>query len=160
MDENVVLLGKPRQETLTEFVPTSLKSASCSFVGIFHRCCVNDVIYYAKCYTRTKKRNSFTVLYITDGMVQFGVIDYFVCVSVCGSYRVFAYVLQLLQKRSSRSHFNLPHSALDYGFPRIILVQNGSRVLVPVNFLLCKLVYVNVKSEQYVCIPPNTLSLD
>lgn len=104
--------------------------------------------------------NSFTVLYTSNGLVQFGVIEYFIHVSVCGSSEVYAYISQLLQQTSNRSHFELPHNALDYGIPRIALVHAGPKVLVPVNCLLCKCVSVTVGSNQYVCIPPNTLLLD
>lgn len=67
--------------------------------------------------------------------------------SVCGSSAVYAYILQLLQQASNKSHFELPHNALDYGIPRIALVHTGPKVLVPVNCLLCKSVSVTVGSN-------------
>ena len=86
---------------------------------------------------------------------QFGEIEYFLCVSVFGSY-----ISQLLQKVSNKRHFELPHSALDNGVSRIFLVCAGPMVLVPVEFLVCKCVSVKLQSEQYLCIPPNMLLLD
>lgn len=61
---------------------------------------------------------------------------------------------------NNRTHFNLPHSALDYNLARIVPVCAGNQILVDVNHLLCKCVYVNVSSQSYVCIPPNTFSVD
>lgn len=162
--ENVIIVGKPKEEVLNDFLISSLTNLHSSFTAtaglIFYRCIVNNILFYSKSYTRTKKRNSFTVLYTLNGLLHFGIIEYFVCVSVCGYFEAYAHLSQLLQREDNKSHFELTHNALDYGVPRIALVHTGPAVLVPVTCLLCKCVSVMVSSHQYVCIPPNTLSID
>ena len=62
---------------------------------------------------------------------------------------------------NNKAHFNLQHKALDYSVARIVPVSvSAQKLLVEVNSLVCKCVYVNVASQRYVCIPPNTLSID
>ena len=92
---------------------------------------------------------------------MYGQIEHFLCISVDDSDFVYAYITHFEKLGSNnRTHFNLPHSALDYNLARIVPVCAGNQILVDVNHLLCKCVYVNVSSQSYVCIPPNTLSVD
>lgn len=161
--DNIQLIGKSKQEPLDDFIISSLQhtlDVTFTVGNLFQRCFVNNILYFSKCYTHTQKRNSYTVCYIYEDDAQFGEIEYFMCVSVCGSCKVYAYISQVLQNISNKSHFDLPHSALDNGVPRIISVSAGPMVLVPVEFLLCKCVSVKLQSEQYLCIPPNMLLLD
>ena len=71
---------------------------------------------------------------------------------------MYAYITHLVKQNNNQSHFGLPHDALDFGVPRI--VQVSVNVLVNVNCILCKCVSVILKSQRFVCIPPNTLLLD
>ena len=161
--DTIKLIGKSKEEQLDNFIISSLQhtfNVTVTVGNVYQRCFVKDILYFSKCYTRTQKRNSFTVCFRYEEDTQFGEIEYFLCVSVFGSFKVYAYISQLLQKSSNKSHFELPHSALDSGVPRIFLVSAGPMVLVPVQFLLCKCVSVKLQSEQYLCIPPNMLLLD
>ena len=127
---------------------------------IYQRCRINGVLFYSKLYTRSKKRNSFTVTYY-NGAVLYGQIEYFLCIDVEKSCFVYAYITEFQKDCDNKAHFNLQHNALDYGVARIVPVSvSGQKILVEVNSLLCKCVYVNVASQNYVCIPPNTLSID
>ena len=111
---------------------------------IFQRCNIHGHLFYSKLYTRTKKRNSFTVAYCLDDVVMFGQIDYFLCVSVCGSQYIYAYITQYVQQCTNQSHFGISNNALDYGTRRIIPVHVGDKILVDVNCVLCKCVCVSV----------------
>lgn len=106
-----------------------------------------------------KKKNSFTVAY-QGRQIMYGQIQHFLCISVNDSIFVYAYIAQFEKQGNNRIHFNLPHNALDYNLARIVPVCFGSKLLIDVNCLLCKCVYVNVSSQSYVCVPPNTLSVD
>lgn len=71
---------------------------------------------------------------------------------------VYAYITEFRKDCDNKVHFKLPHNALDYSVARIIPVSvSGQKILVEVNTLLCKCVYVKVASQSYVCIP---LSID
>lgn len=128
---------------------------------VFYRCILRDVIYASKGYTRTNKRNNFTVLYSCNGDLLFSEIDFFLYVSVNQIFHVYACVKQLVKQNSNKDHFHLPHSALDYGVPRIVQVTIGEpKVLIDVSSILCKCVSVSIHPYTYVCIPPNTILLD
>ena len=45
------------------------------------------------------------------------------CVFLSGSSKSYAFICQFLQKSSNKSHFGLPHSALDHCASRILLDQ-------------------------------------
>ena len=157
------MVGKSKEEQLDDFVISSLQhafSVTLSVGNVFQRCFVNDILYFSKAYTRTQKRNSYTVCFTSEDNINFGEIEYFLCVSLSGSSKSYAFISQFLQKSSNKSHFGLPHSALDHSASRILLVSSGPKVLVPVEFLMCKCVSIKLQSEQYMCIPPNMLLLD
>ena len=163
MGDNIHLVGKSKEEQLDDFIISLLQhtlNVTLSVGNVFQRCFVNDVLYFSKVYTRTQKRNSYTVCFRHDDQTQFGEIEYFLCVSLPGSSKAYAFISQFLQKSCNKIHFRLPHSALDNGVSRILLVCAGPKVLVPVEFLMCKCVSIKLQSEQYVCIPPNILLLD
>ena len=163
MDDNIQLIGKSQETELDDFSRAFLQlkfSVTLSVGNVYQRCIVSNVLYFSKCYTRTQKRNSYTVCFRYEEEIQFGEIQYFLCVSVSDSFKVYAYVTQLLQRTTNKRHFELPHSALDSGVSRIFSVSAGQMVLVPVQFLICKCVSVKLQSEQYLCIPPNKLLLD
>ena len=50
----------------------------------------------------SQKRNSYTVCFRHEEETQFGEIEFFLCVSVFGSFKVYAYISQLLQKVSNK----------------------------------------------------------
>ena len=168
VEHDIQLIGSSREVQLDDSVSLSLKlfhtsSASMPSTGrMFYRCIVHNITYCSKCYTRTKKRNNFTVVYRPGGdHIHFGEIEYFLSVFINQSFHVYAYITHLVKQNTNQSHFGLPHNALDFGVPRIVQVSvNACKVLVNVNCILCKCVSVILKSHRYVCIPPNTLLLD
>ena len=50
-------------------------------------------------------------------------------------FRCLIPLTQFLQRISNKSHFELPHSALDNGVPRLFVVCAGPMILVNVNSL-------------------------
>ena len=62
--ESIVLIEKSKEKQLDDFVISSLQyilNATCS---IFQRCFVNNILYFLKCYTRTKRE--IVVLFVLD----------------------------------------------------------------------------------------------
>ena len=160
-----VLLGKSNvvilEESIVSDIIANFHHNFTSHRGqVFQRCIVNGCLFYSKLYTRTKKRNSFTVAYCLNNVVQFCQIDYFLCISVCDSQYVYAYVTKYAQQCTNQSHFHVSNNALDYGVQRIVPVCVSNNILIDVNCLLCKCVFVTVSAQDYVCVPPNTLSID
>ena len=149
--DHIVLVGNSKEEQLNDFLVSSLNQfhTSTSIIPktgmIFYRCIVGDVTYFSKCYTRTKNRNNFTVLYHRDGELFFCEIDFFLCVSINQTFHVYASVTELMKQDINRDHFNLPHSALDYGIPGIVPVSiSEPKVLIDVSCILCKCVSVTI----------------
>ena len=84
VEHNIQLSGSSREVQLDDSVSLSLKqfhtsSASMPITDMmFYRCIVRNITYFSKCYTRTKKRKYFTVVYRPDGHhMHFGEIEYF-----------------------------------------------------------------------------------
>ena len=117
-------------------------------------------MYSSKLYTRSKRRNNFTVVYQSCRAILYGVIEYFVCISVSGTYFAYACINQLVPENSCKDHFNITHTALDNGVSIVPVHFIEPKVLVNVDNILCKCVFITVHSNNYICIPPNTLLLD
>ena len=140
VDDNLLESHKKRSWMISRAFLQLKFSVTLSVGNVYQRCIVSNVLYFSKCYTRTQKRNSYTVCFRYEEEIQFGEIQYFLCVSVSDSFKVYAYVTQLLRRTTNKRHFELPHSALDSGVSRIFSVSAGQMVLVPVQFLICKCV--------------------
>ena len=88
---------------------------------------------------------------------MYGQIEHFLCISVDDSDFVYAYITHFeKQDSNNRTHFHLPHSALDYNLARIVPVCAGNQMLITCYVSVCMLMCRN----SYVCIPPNTFSVD
>ena len=107
------------------------------------------------------QRKEIVTLFVLDMKIRSNLVKLTIsCVFLHLLLLKHAFISQFLQKCNNKDHFQLPHSALDSGVPRILLVCAGPQVLVPVHYILCKCVSIKFQSEQYVCIPPNMLLLD
>ena len=114
--DNIVLLGNSKEEKLDDFTLSSLQfntSLIPSTGMIFYRCIIHDATYFSKCYTRTKKLNNFTLAYTDNGEILLGEIEYFLCVSISQTLHVYACITCLVKQNNNRSHFDLPHNALE-----------------------------------------------
>ena len=163
VSDNVILLGRSTEVFLEDSLVSYIQNLHTNFSSptalLFQRCIVNGTLFYSKSYKQTQKKNSFTIAY-QGRQIVFGQIEHFLCISCNDSNFVYAYITQFEKQGSNRTHFNLLHDALDYNLSRIVPVSMGNKILVDVNCFLCKCAYVNVSSQSYVCVPPNTLSVD
>ena len=87
-------------------------------VSVFYRLSLNRTLYYSAKYGRVKKRNSFTVKYISnDGNIAYGQIQYYVCNAL---------MLAVIKKVSP---CGLLHEIVH------ITIDTLDKVLLPVSFL-------------------------
>ena len=129
--------------------------------SVFRRCSIYNHLFFSKLYTRTKKWNSYTVVFNSELGIAYGQIDCFLYTVDSNSQHVYALVTELCTSETNKVHFNLPHNALDCTVvPRVLPVSFGGKRFIDVNCLMCKCVYIVVSSQSYVCVPPNSLSLD
>ena len=119
----------------------------------FVRAVVGGVRYYSQGYTRTTKRNSYTVCYSDGGITRYGLIKYFLSLPNQS--------VALLTRLSPTSHTCYPQG-LGILRSRIVPVKLESSIdAVPVTSLLCKCVYCCFGSmERYIVVPPNSMTDD
>jgi len=129
--------------------------------SVFRWCSIYNHLFFSKLYTHTKKRNSYTVVLNSELGIAYGQIDCFVYAVNSDSQHVYTLVTELCTSQTNKVHFNLPRNALDCTIvPTVVPVSFGSKRFIDVNCLMCKCLYIVVSSQSYVCVPPNSLSLD
>lgn len=103
--------------------------------------------YYSRMYKRVKKRNSYTVLFNSDGVTKYGLIEFFLYIAC----KVVVVLKPLVPMQISlKEHFNLTTTALDCQ-PFIIPVNIENTVgFCFAEDILCKCIFLNFNSVCYV----------
>ena len=119
----------------------------------FVRAVVGGVKYYSQGYTRTTRRNSYTVCYSDGGTTRYGFIKYFLSLPNQS--------VALLTRLTPTSSTCYPQG-LGILRSRIVPVKVESSIdAVSVTSHLCKCVYCCFGSvERYIVVPPNSMTDD
>ncbi|XP_064403498.1 uncharacterized protein LOC135348992 [Halichondria panicea] len=145
---NTLMLPSP---TLQAVCPEVRRN---SRINVFYRLSLQNCLYYSKKYHRVKKRNSYTVKFLsTGGSVALGQIDYFILLD--NSF-LLAVVTKAIPNALMHEKLNGAIEALD---KVIVPVSFGPGVeVIPVLNILCKCVCVDILStEKYIILIPNTV---
>ena len=144
LDDDTYILGnaflQPMEANLSHLLPLGLLVTP---LQTFYRLEYKGQVYYSNSYTRTLKRNSYTISYWSD---EFGFIKYFSIVPACG---VYAAVTILEPYNIASEVLGLSAPSIDHAARLLPVRESGEVDLVHVSSIVNKCVHVQVEHQQF-----------
>ena len=125
-----------------------------SKVGLFYRAIIKNELFYSAEYGRVKTRNSYTVAYIEENMIKYGLVQYFLLFNT----QALAAVKPLQLVRTAQAQFRVCVEVLDSIFFPVAVVD--SLCFIPVNSIVSKQLFINFDScDAYVVVFPTCVHI-
>ena len=149
LDDETYILGntflQPMESTLSHLLPLGLSDTP---LQTFHRLEYKGQVFYCNSYTRTLKRNSYTISYWStesDENKAFGFIKYFTIVPACGVYLV---VSILEPYRIASEALGLSAPSTDHAARLLPVKESEELDLIHVSSIANKCVHVQVDEHH------------
>ena len=145
------------KEALEDLLGRNNMELPSATLTVTYRAECQGITYYSRQYTRVKKRNSYTVMYMDSGVKHFGLIEYFAFVQ----QRLIAILNPLIPVRTScKQHFHLSTDVLDTLSFIIPVARMDSVKCCFVEEFTAKCLSVNFGTEYYILKFPSSVMFD